>query len=162
MFTDFYALLEIPFTATQEEIKDAFRKQALKWHPDKNPGVDTTERMRLIIEAHLILKDLEARQKYDYQYQLFKNYEEEKEKYQSVNQDPRNDFNIDDDVLKRWMANAREQAVELAKQALDDLIGMSKVGAKEGGKAMGTAFMTQLVLGFIVLLVFGLSKACSH
>jgi len=60
------------------------------------------------------------------------------------------------------MANARRQAVDLAKQTLEDLIGMSKAGAKEGVKAMGSALVTQLIIGFIVLLVFGLSKSCNN
>ena len=42
MFVDYYAVLEIEITATSEEIKAAFKKQALKWHPDKNQGKDTT------------------------------------------------------------------------------------------------------------------------
>ena len=43
MFIDYYALLEVDFNATSEEIKIAFKKQALKWHPDRNLGKDTTK-----------------------------------------------------------------------------------------------------------------------
>lgn len=45
MFVDYYKILEIAFPSTAEEIKKAYRQQSLKWHPDKNPGVDTTQRM---------------------------------------------------------------------------------------------------------------------
>ena len=62
MFIDYYEVLEIKSTASIEEVKAAFKMQALKWHPDRNLGVDTTLRMQLINEAYLILKDVEARQ----------------------------------------------------------------------------------------------------
>ncbi|MBX2893552.1 MAG: DnaJ domain-containing protein [Saprospiraceae bacterium] len=51
MFKDYYAILEIGNDATSEEIKSAFKKQALNWHPDRNPGVDTTSKMQVINEA---------------------------------------------------------------------------------------------------------------
>ncbi|WMX17551.1 DnaJ domain-containing protein [Aureispira sp. CCB-E] len=55
MFVDYYALLEITINTDQTKIKQAFRKQAFKWHPDVHPNKDTTERMKAINEAYLIL-----------------------------------------------------------------------------------------------------------
>jgi len=52
---DAYSILGILITATLDEIKSAFRKMAMKWHPDKNPGVDTTEKMQKIIAAYTFL-----------------------------------------------------------------------------------------------------------
>ena len=62
MFKDYYAILEIDVTASEEDIKAAFKKQALKWHPDRNIGKDTTSIMQDINEAKLILLDFEARE----------------------------------------------------------------------------------------------------
>ena len=57
MFKDYYKLLDIQQNASDEEIKKAFREQAIEWHPDRNQGTDTTLRMQEINEAYLILKD---------------------------------------------------------------------------------------------------------
>lgn len=80
MFVDYYSVLEIDEGATLDEIKIAFRKQAIKWHPDRNQGKDTTVKMQLINEAYLILKDTEARDRFDTEYQRFKAYRETRER----------------------------------------------------------------------------------
>jgi len=92
MFKDYYKLLDIQQNASDEEIKKAFREQAIEWHPDRNQGTDTTLRMQEINEAYLILKDKEARARYDIEYNKFKQYQEqnmhsEKEKQKSEQQE---------------------------------------------------------------------------
>jgi DnaJ-domain-containing protein 1 len=52
---DAYSILGIVFGSTFAEIKSAFRKMAMKYHPDRNPGVDTTEKMQKIIAAYTLL-----------------------------------------------------------------------------------------------------------
>ncbi len=52
---DPYSILEIVFGASLAEIKKAFRRLAMKWHPDKNQGVDTTKEMQRIIAAYTLL-----------------------------------------------------------------------------------------------------------
>jgi curved DNA-binding protein len=65
-FKDYYAILGISKTATEEEIKKTFRKLALKYHPDRNPGDKAAEeRFKQISEAYEVLSDPEKRQKYD-------------------------------------------------------------------------------------------------
>ena len=68
MFQDYYKILEVSRTASAEEITRAYRRLAQKWHPDRNPGRNTTETMALINEARLILKDPEKRARYDREY----------------------------------------------------------------------------------------------
>lgn len=65
-FKDYYAVLGINKSASSDEIKKAFRKLAVKYHPDRNPGDKTAEdRFKEISEAYEVLSDSEKRQKYD-------------------------------------------------------------------------------------------------
>ena len=63
---DYYELLDVTGSATQEEIKKAYRKQALKFHPDKNKDDPDAESMfKLISRAYDVLSDPEKKQVYD-------------------------------------------------------------------------------------------------
>jgi len=65
-FKDYYKILGVEKTATKDEISKAFRKLALKYHPDKNPNNKAAEeKFKEITEAHEVLSDPEKRKKYD-------------------------------------------------------------------------------------------------
>ncbi|MDY6785225.1 MAG: DnaJ C-terminal domain-containing protein [Cyanobacteriota bacterium] len=65
-FKDYYAILGVKKTASAEDIKKTFRKLALKYHPDRNPGDKAAEaRFKEISEAYEVLSDSEKRKKYD-------------------------------------------------------------------------------------------------
>ncbi|KAJ2397175.1 DnaJ sub B member 6 [Coemansia sp. RSA 2603] len=65
--TKYYELLGISTTAGSEDIKKAYRKLSLRWHPDKNPTnrEEAEEKFKLLAEAYSVLSDAEMRAKYD-------------------------------------------------------------------------------------------------
>lgn len=62
---DYYEVLGVQKTASAEEIKRAYRKLALEWHPDRNKSANATEKFKEINEAFEVLHDEKKRQSYD-------------------------------------------------------------------------------------------------
>ena len=62
---DYYEVLGVPRTAPKHEIKDAYRKLALQYHPDRNKSPDAEEKFKEISEAYAVLSDDEKRTQYD-------------------------------------------------------------------------------------------------
>ena len=183
MFKDYYAILEISHSATLAEIKSAYRTQALKWHPDKNRGIDTTEKMKEINEAKLILTDEEARIRYHREYLRFKSFQQEKQKqkqkeketerskqyehkkqeqeketYENNAKNTKEDYStyhIYDQILKKWMENARKQAIRNVHEMITEFRDSSIAG-------FGAFFKTTLmviVIGIIYFLIIQILKA---
>ncbi|MGI4841500.1 MAG: DnaJ C-terminal domain-containing protein [Janthinobacterium lividum] len=72
-FKNYYQILDVPNTATAEEIKKSYRKHARKYHPDVSKEKDAELRMKEINEAYAVLHDPEKREAYD---QLGDSFEE--------------------------------------------------------------------------------------
>lgn len=67
MAKDYYRILGVPRNASEEEIKKAYRKLAMQYHPDRNPGREkwANEKFKEINEAYAVLGDPEKRKQYD-------------------------------------------------------------------------------------------------
>lgn len=184
MFKDYYAILEIDVSASQDDIKAAFKKQVLRWHPDRNIGKDTTSIMQDINEAKLILLDTEARERYNREYHRFKDFQRQKENenrqkekqreeyrkerkteeqkhYQETTSQTR-DYKVEDEILNKWMNNAKKQAVDLAKETIEDLKGMTKEGMKAATEKVGSQIPSLLIMAVVFLIIALLIKTCNN
>lgn len=65
MAKDYYKILDLPKNATEDEIKKAYKKMALKYHPDKNKSPGAEEKFKEIAEAYEVLSDPNKRRAYD-------------------------------------------------------------------------------------------------
>jgi molecular chaperone DnaJ len=63
--TDYYEVLGVAKSASADEIKRAYRKLALEWHPDRNKAAGANEKFKEINEAYEVLSDPQKKQKYD-------------------------------------------------------------------------------------------------
>lgn len=71
MIKDYYKILDVKVTSSQEEIKNSFRKLAVFWHPDRNSNPVALQKMQEINEAYEILSNLHRKETYD---KIYKNF----------------------------------------------------------------------------------------
>jgi DnaJ-class molecular chaperone len=86
-FQDYYATLGVPKTATEKEIKAAYRKKARQYHPDLNPNdQEAVEKFKQAAEANEVLSDPEKRKAYDALGEQWRDYEQWKKAAEAAGQ----------------------------------------------------------------------------
>lgn len=168
MYKDYYKILGLHYSASQEDIKKKYRQLAKKWHPDVNQSDDATSKMQEITEAYLILSDEEARRRYDVIHEhLFRQKTEEKREESkeyfgegkfknetsTTEHSPEKDSSIPvDPILETWVSNARQQAKDFVIQSIKDAKGIITNGCKYTLYAIGVT----IVLFVIILLILNI------
>jgi hypothetical protein len=128
---DYYELLGVAEKATASQIRKAYREAAKKWHPDKNPGIDTTLKMQRINEAYLVIGDAVSRSQYDRELEHYREecriprasetWSNETTAFRYTGQGNENkaqtEYHIRDPNLSQKINEARQKAYEMAKNA---------------------------------------------
>lgn len=159
MFKDYYQILGISPNASLTDIKQAYRTASKKWHPDVNPGVNTTQMMQDINEAYAILKDEIKRKRYDAEYVLFNQTKSSTEQTVETNNTTSEwtyDYDVKDENLKEDIKTARQYAKELVDEFLASLKEDTKKAAKgawEEAKGYVVGAVILFIIGIIVAIL---------
>jgi len=143
MIPDHYQMLGISITASKSEIQKAFRKLALKLHPDKNDNLDAKEKFIEINEAYLLLSDTEAREKYNKAYRAYEKgslHKHDMNYTYSSKEEPK----FEDEELNKWTKNARRQAEAFSSMNFPDFSKIILGMVKETGFQLGNSLLIML------------------
>lgn len=162
MFKDYYQILGISPNASIEEIKSAYKHMSKKWHPDKNPGKDTTTAMQDINEAYAILKDSNTRLRYDTEYTRYKEWEQAKSQESNHSQDKTythekdSEYDVSDEKLKKDIYEAREYA----KNLVDDFLSAFRQASKDAVKGAWENTKCYIYGGLIFSIIILITQTC--
>lgn len=119
MASNFYEILGLPTYASIGEVRSSFKKLAVRYHPDKNPGDRVAEeRFKEISNAYNVLGDVESKQDYDLKLSGLRSFSKKQEQYDKEEKRRR---------MRAELLRRRKEAAE--KKIIDDWEKMEKGGA---------------------------------
>jgi curved DNA-binding protein len=128
-FKDYYKILGVNKSASQDEIKKQYKKLLLKYHPDKNPGDPSAEsKFKDVAEAYEVLSDTEKRRKYDNLGSSWNNFSKSGKRAE--------DFD-----WSQWFANQQQQRKARSQS------GTSDFGDMFGGGGSGVSDFFEKIFG---------------
>jgi curved DNA-binding protein CbpA len=150
---DYYRVLEVEFNADNLTIKKAYRKLALKYHPDKNDAFDAASKFIEITEAYEVLTDAEKRREYDRIYQIFFNTKERPENTEQSYK------NVYQNKQEEWSSYGKKKAAEYSSIPFEEfariLLKEISIGASYIPNAIAVFFCVAAALTFL----FNMPKA---
>ena len=132
-YIDHYIVLEVVFTSTLDEIKKAYRRLAMAFHPDHNPGDKLAEeKFKHIAESYEILSDIDKRKDYD-NYTYIKSRSKVKEDFGYSFGGSKNEYDFSDIFSRRgnrsgWGDNTSDNIVKkvhIARLDVEKLVGLT-------------------------------------
>lgn len=128
-FINHYFILGVNENSSIAEIISGYKKLCFKWHPDRNPGVEATNKMQEINEAKRILSDDRLREAYNKEYQAYKtksanqsNNKGENSRGENTSQKVNYSFNLKtDSELIRTCSSAAKYSFEYIHAVLQEL-----------------------------------------
>ena len=148
---DYYGILQIPCSANSDEIRTAYRKLSLIYHPDKNIGIDTTFKMVEINEAYEVLKDEYKRKVYDMSYARYFG----KGIINITHETNKKEYNETD--LNDIINDAHKKAKDIVSELLKEI----KATSKDAINGFIDSFIPYIVGGIIVTILILLIRHLS-
>lgn len=151
---NYYELLGIKENATEEEIKEAYKKQIKKWHPDINKDPEAINISMKINEAKDVLLDENKRKEYDYSLKeekdrVYNKYSNNKSKTTNENTETYADTKKEDKGLTKW-------------EYLKEYLKYSKAGGFRKILAVFFVLLESLFCTILKFLIIGLALICFY
>lgn len=147
MFKDYYSTLNIHQGANLQEVKEAFRRLALQYHPDINKSIDAHDKFIELTEAYEVLKDNFKRQEYDKIYKKYFQGWQKDDKYTNISDD---EFN---EKYKEWQRQGKQKSEEFASIPFDEfakkLIKEMKIGANYVPNLLAILLTCSIAIGIL-------------